>query len=175
MENYDLETEKKRMSKAERAEAPGDDTFRIINYLTMMGDRIPAGTTLSGEVVRSLVDIAEKRGATIPGCKWTDIDKTERRNLQTKFNKIAADLPVPTPFKARTATNNYSDAELDRKIAKQIKQFNEMCERDEKAKDPLSILADKRAKVPARRLQKGTVSPEDQKLYNQFKAVIGRK
>ncbi len=150
---------KKKHAKAERSGHPSDSTFQIVNYLTLMGDRLPKGTSLSGEVVRGLIEIAEKRGCSIPGSKWADIPGPERRSLQAAFNKISADLPVPTPYKNRTKADDYDDAELRRREARQRAEFERLCNEA----DPLLKIANKMA---VHKVMPGTLSEEDQALLD---------
>ena len=168
MEKFDLEAEKKRTAKAERSESPAISTRKMVNVLLLMGDRIPIGTKLSGEAVRSLVNQVEARGFTIPGDKFT---VSELRSMQPAVDKAAAGITLPFETRTTTPGSKYTDEELNRRIAAQRRQFEAMLAEEEKA-DPLLKVANMRATRPT---LKGKLSPEDQKLYDQHKKLSGRK
>lgn len=156
---------KKKHAKAERGGLPSNSSFQIVNYLQLLGSRLPVGTALAGEVIKGLIERAEKKGVDIPACRWDDIPGVERRNLQRSFNSIVQDLPMPTPYKVPTGSTKYSDEEIYHKIEAQKAEFERLCNES----DALLKIANKRSVRP---INKGLTTPEDQALIdanNRFK------
>jgi polyphosphate kinase len=160
----DLERDKiaAKLARAQRSENPTVSTRKMINALLLMGDRLPIGTSLSGEVVSKFVAQIEAKGFEVPDMNWTKLDTTEKRSLQTAFDKKVVGVTIPFKVGATvTPVSKLSDAELNAKIERQQKQFEAMLAAEEKP-DPLLKLAKVRAQVPRR---KGTESKEDKALF----------
>jgi hypothetical protein len=87
-------------ARAERSGNPSTDTLKNVNFLRLLGDRFPKGHSVTGDTIRNLVVLCERRGVHIPAMP---IGVKEIRSLQASFDAATTDLPVFSGTSSATA------------------------------------------------------------------------
>jgi hypothetical protein len=168
--NTELDEFKIKLRNADKAGDPSINTIKMRNFLYLLGDKVPAGAQLNGDVIINAINKIEARGVEIPGVPWKDISNYERRTLQPAFDAEVRTLSLPfltARAKPATASNkpqtDFDDTALLKSRVEKQKQLlreDEMKQRN----DPYSKVLDSHR-------PKGKLSAEDQKLYDRAQAL----